>query len=110
MAGGRSYDSSGYLASTELLDYSRGGLGGWREAGALPSPRAGPRAVRLGEVVHVSAGSERRGGHLYYTDEILSWSPEAESWSLAGFLTDARDYHGATEVSMASMDYYCSVI
>ena len=108
MAGGRGYDSGGYLASTELLDYSLGGP--WREAGALPSPRAGPRAVRLGELVHLSGGSEFRGGHLHYTDEILSWSPEEESWSQAGSLTVARDYHGATEVSMASMDYYCSVI
>ena len=37
-------------------------------------------------------------------------SGHTESWSLAGFLTDARDYHCATEVSLAEMDYYCSVI
>ena len=87
-----------YLASTELLDYSAP-AGGWREAGQLPSPRAGLRAARLGdEVIYVTGGLDQGP-----TDDILSWSPDTESWSLAGSLAAARTLHGVTEVSLAAL-------
>ena len=93
-----------YLASTELLDYSAP-AGGWREAGQLPSYRAGPRAARLKQVVHLTAGNG--GGYL---DSILSWSPDTESWSQAGVLTAAREWHGITKVSLAAVEDYCDVL
>ena len=72
------------------------------EAGQLPSPRTSLRAARLGQVVHVSGGSD--GG-----DSILSWSPDTESWVQAGAMNAARSYHGVTEVSLAAVKDYCQV-
>ena len=95
---------SQYLASTELLDYSAP-AGGWREAGQLPSPRLGLRAARLGQAIFVTGGADGS-----YIDSILSWSPDTESWSQAGVLAAARFYHGVTEVSLAAVEDYCSVL
>ena len=97
-------DGHRFLSSTELLDYSAP-AGGWREAGQLPSPRTGLRAARLGEVLHVTGG---RSSHLSLMDSILSWSPDTESWTLAGSLADARASQGVTEVSLAAVEKYCS--
>ena len=43
-------------------------------------------------------------------DSILSWSPDTESWSQAGVLSDARCTHGGTEVSLAAVEEYCDVL
>ena len=45
-----------------------------------------------------------------YLDSILSWSPDTESWSQAGVLTTARSGHGVTEVSLAAVEDYCTVL
>ena len=93
------------LTSTELLDFSAP-AGGWREAGQLPSPRSGLRAAKLGQVVHVSGGRDDGS----FLDSILSWDPDTESWSQAGVLTAARDSHGVTEVFLAAVEEYCTVL
>ena len=94
------------MASTELLDYSAP-AGEWRKAGQLPSPRQGLRAARLGQVVHLTGGSDDVDSYL---DSILSWSPDTESWSQAGVLTAAREWHGVTKVSLAAVEDYCVVL
>ena len=45
-----------------------------------------------------------------YMDSILSWSPDTESWDQAGVMTAARRYHGVTEVSLAAVEDYCTVL
>ena len=45
-----------------------------------------------------------------YLDSILSWSQETESWSKAGVLTAARESYGVTEVSLAAVEDYCTVL
>ena len=56
-------------------------------------------------MVHVSGGNDGT-----YLDSILSWSPDTESWVQAGVLTTARYYHGVTEVSLAAVEDYCTVL
>ena len=58
-------------------------------------------------MVYVTGGSETG---LHYLDSILSWSPDTESWSQAGVLSAARAYHGVTEVSLAVVEDYCTVL
>ena len=41
-------------------------------------------------------------------EEILTWDSVSESWSVAGHMTEAKDYHGVTEVSLAAVARYCS--
>ena len=41
-------------------------------------------------------------------DEILTWDSVSESWSVAGHMKTARDFHGVTEVSLAVVADYCS--
>ena len=43
-------------------------------------------------------------------DSVLSWSPDTESWTVASVLAAARDFHGVTEVSLAAVEDYCSVL
>jgi hypothetical protein len=89
--------SSTDLASTEVMAHP---AGSWREAGPLPSARVGLRGASLASVFHVSGGS--------FLDEILAWDPVSETWSLAGHLATARDFHGITEVPLAAMEGLCT--
>ena len=93
------------LASTEILDYSAR-AGGWREAGPLPSAYRGVRGTKLKDVVYVVGGH----GDGDYVGDILSWSPDTESWTRAGSLAAARSYPGVTEVSLAAVEDYCHVL
>ena len=57
-------------------------------------------------MVHVSGGYDGPS----YLDSILSWSPDTESWDQAGVLIAARGFHGVTEVSLAAVEDYCTVL
>ena len=74
--------------------YSSGGLD-WREVegGELPSARRDLRAAMVGDVLHVTGGSDG-----YRLTSILAWDPDTESWQDAGELNVARDYHAAVAV------------
>ena len=96
-------DGNQRLASTEVLDYSAPAES-WRQAGLLPSPRIGVRAARIGDVLYVTGGYDGQGD----MDDILSWSPDTELWTVAGNLAAARRYHGVAEVSLAAVEDYCS--
>ena len=101
--GGISYGH--YQATTEVFPYTGPRAGSWRQAGLLPSPRAGLRAARLGELLHVTGGSGDGSSDM---EEILTWDSVSESWSVAGHMKTARFYHGVTQVSLAAVAGYCS--
>ena len=101
MTGGLGHGGS--QDTTELLPYTGPGGDAWRTAGRLPSPRAGLRAVRLGDLLHVTGGYADDSGDM---EEILAWDSVSESWAVAGHLEAGSAYHGVTEVSLAD---YCSV-
>ena len=72
----------------------------------MPSPGAGVHAGKEGR-------AERSGGGSYSTsnmEEILTWDSVSESWSGAGNKKTARVNRGATEVSLAVVADYCSLI
>ena len=98
--------SSDQLSTTELFPLTGPSTGSWREAGLLPSPRAGLRAAKVGELLHVTGGYNDVSGDM---EEILTWDSVSESWSVAGHMETARRYHGVTEVSLAVVADYCSV-
>jgi len=86
-----------YLSSTEVATYSSGGqLEEWREVegGELPSPRVGPRATLVGDILFVTGGKD----NYYNLPSILSWDPVAESWQSAGDLAVGRYDHAAVAV------------
>jgi hypothetical protein len=83
-----------YLSSTEVMEHPEGS---WREAGPLPSARRDLRGASLASVFHVSGGYD--GSDL---DDILAWDAVSETWSLAGHLATARQYHSMTEVSLGT--------
>ena len=74
--------------------YSSGGLD-WREVegGELPSPRSGLRAAMVGDVLHVTGGSDGN-----YLTSILAWDPDTESWQDVGELHVARGRNAAVAV------------
>ena len=78
----------------QVAVYSSGGFA-WREVegGELPSPRNYLRAAMVGDVLHVTGGSDG-----YALTSILAWDPVAESWQDAGELNVARYYHAAVAV------------
>ena len=78
----------------QVAVYSSGGLD-WREVagGDLPSPRNGPRAAMVGDVLHVTGGYDGS-----YLTSILAWDPVAESWQYVGDLNVARYNHGAVAI------------
>jgi len=95
VTGGYYYGS--YLSSTEVATYSSGGqLEEWREVegGELPSPRVGPRATLVGDILFVTGGKD----NYYDLPSILSWDPVAESWQSAGDLAVGRYDHAAVAV------------
>merc|ERR1712055_446591 len=95
VTGGLNYGS--YLSSTEVAVYSSGGqLEEWRvvEGGELPSPRVGPRATLVGDILFVTGGKD----NYYDLPSILSWDPVAESLQSAGDLAVGRYDHAAVAV------------
>ena len=78
----------------QVAVYSSGGLH-WREVegGELPSARNALRAAMVGDVLHVTGGSD--GNRL---TSILAWDPDTESWQDAGELNVARVYHGVVAI------------
>ena len=85
----------------QVAVYSSGGLH-WREVagGELPSPRWALRAAMVGDVLHVTGGSD---GHNYWLTSILAWDPVAESWQHVGDLAVARSEHAAVALPAGSM-------
>ena len=79
----------------------------WREVGLLPSPSAGLCAGKDGDLLHVSGGGSYSSGNM---EEILTLDSVSESWSGAGNMKTARVNRGATEVSLAVVGDYCSLI
>ena len=79
----------------QVAVYSSGGLQ-WREVegGELPSPRSGLRAAMVGDVLHVTGGSDRP--HDFTS--ILAWDPVAESWRDVGDLSVARYDHAIVAI------------
>ena len=73
---------------------SSGGLQ-WREVegGELPFGRYGLRAAMVGDVLHVTGGSDG-----YTLTSILAWDPDTESWQDAGELNVGREYHAVVVV------------
>jgi len=95
VTGGRSAaDPQLFLSSTEVMDYT--GSGSWRKAGLLPTAKSGLRGVSIGEDFYVTGG-ETSGG---FSDEILSWDPVGEVWTVTGHLLFPRANHGVAEVSL----------
>ena len=89
-----------------MFPYTGPGEGSWREAGLLPSPRAGLRAANIGDLLHVTGGYNAASGDM---DEILTWDSVSESWSVVGHMKTAKHKHGVTEVTLAVVADYCSV-
>jgi hypothetical protein len=97
--------SDGQRLAVEAVEVMAHPAGSWREAAPLPTGRWGLRGASLASVFHVSGGKD---SGFNYLDEILAWDPVSETWSLAGHLATARDYHGVTEVSLADMEGFCT--
>ena len=78
----------------------------WREAetGNLPTPRGALRATTVDNIFYVTGGQDDNSDYL---SSILYWNPATESWGLAGYLSVARAYHGATAVPSALLSSEC---
>ena len=84
-----------------MLEY---GGGGWREVGRLPAPKCQQKGATVGGVFHVAGGGDFDSKT---SDAILSWDPVAESWSVAGHMEIARNYHAVTAVPLSLLSYFC---
>jgi len=89
------------LSSTEVFDYTNPGT--WKEAGLLPAARSGLKGVSIGQDFFVTGGKSLS----WWKDEILSWDPITESWTVAGQLLFERSNHGVAEVSLDVFATYC---
>jgi len=94
----------GVTSTTEVSTYTKGVPLQWREVetGNLPTPRNALRATTVDNIVYVTGGYD--GGAL---SSILYWNSATESWGLAGHLSVARYYHGATAVPSALLSPEC---
>ena len=108
-------DEYQFLSSTEVISYPDGQA--WREVGHLPSPRSGLRGASLAGVLHVTGGRDGNNfPNFTFTanpevsslDCVLAWDPVAETWSAAGKLDQAREYHAVTALPLAVVEEYCS--
>ena len=90
---------------TQVATYTRGVPLQWRqvETGNLPLPRYGLRATTVDNIVYVTGGGDDKNDDL----RILYWNSATESWGLAGNLSVARAYHGATAVPSALLSSEC---
>ena len=92
----------------QVATYTGGSQLEWREVegGELPSPRYGPRAVTVDNVIFVT------GGWHYNNDltAILSWDPLAEFWQSAGDLQVGRSGQAAVAISSLIIESECSTM
>ena len=88
------------LDTTEVLKYG----GRWREAGRLPAPKSQQKGATIGGVFHVAGGGDSSSKT---SDIILSWDPVSESWSVAGHMKMARNYHAVTAAPLSLLSYFC---
>merc|ERR1719285_54631 len=93
---------SGRLDSTEVLDYSLGTKGAWREVAPLPAPREGLSGASIDGVFHVLGGWGE-----YYFSQILQFDPVTETWNQEGSCIYAGWNHGIAEVPQAAVEEYC---
>ena len=90
----------------QVAIYSSGDQLEWREVnggGQLPSPREGPRATLVNNVLYLTGGFTS----LNDITSVLAWDPVAEIWQPAGDLEVGRSYHAAVAVSAADVALYC---
>ena len=87
-----------------MFDYTN--PGSWKEAGLLPAARSGLKGVSIGQEFFVTGG-ETSNSLSWWKDEILSWDPITESWTVAGHLLFERSNHGVAEVSLDVFAKYC---
>ena len=80
-----------------MFDYTN--PGSWKEAGLLPAARTGLKGVSIGQDFFVTGGVTSNS-LSWWKDEILSWDPITESWTVAGHLLFERSCHGVAEVSL----------
>ena len=94
-----------YLSSVELYEYQEGGDSAWRAAAhLLPRALGAARGATLEGVFLLSGGAYRdQDGDKQYSDEVYSYIPDSESWTLAGTMEGARDNHGVTVVNLTSV-------
>ena len=89
---------------SQVATYTSGVPLQWREVetGNLPTPRYHLRATTVDNIVYVTGGYDGD-----YLSSILYWNAATESWGLAGYLSVARAYHGATAVPSALLSSEC---
>ena len=100
VAGGRDINLE-YLASSEVYQYPDGVS--WNSVTDLPSPRTDLRGASLGGTFVLVGG--QYGQDRF--DDVLSYEPISDSYTVIGHLTKARDYHGVTEVPWQAVAQYC---
>ena len=91
---------------SKVATYTSGVPLQWREVetGNLPSPRRDLRATTVDNTIYVTGGEDDNNDYL---SSILYWNSATESWVLAGYLSVARAYHGATAVPSALLSLEC---
>ena len=88
-----------FLSELKKISQPGGLLLQWQptllESGDLPSAGGGLRAAMVGDIIHVTGGSDAD-----YNDftSILAWDPVAETWNAVGDMHVARSYHAAVAV------------
>ena len=88
-----------------MFDYTN--PGSWKEAGLLPAAMSGLKGVSIGQDFFVTGGETSNSGS-WWKDEILSWDPITESWTVAGQLLFERSNHGVAEVSLDVFAKHCA--
>ena len=92
-----------FTTDTQVATYTGGSQLEWREveSGNLPSARYELRAAVVGNVIHVTGGTN--DDHKYFTS-ILAWDSSTESWQHVGDLAMARTYHAAVAVPYSMIE------
>ena len=87
------------LLPNQVAVYSAGSPLVWREVegGELPTPRCCLRATLVGDVLHVTGGSDNN----HYLTSVLSWNPAGETWQEVGNMAVGRYYHAAVAVPIS---------
>ena len=88
-----------------MFDYTNPGT--WKEAGLLPAASSGLKGVSIGQDFFVTGGDLDGSSGSWWKDEILSWDPITESWTVAGQLLFERSNHGVAEVSLDVFAKHC---
>ena len=87
----------------QVMDYTNSGA--WRASEPLPTARTSLQGVSIGQDFYVTGGEDDL--EYWVQDEILSWDPASETWSVAGHLLSRRSNHGVAEVSLYEFTDYC---